>query len=679
MTFRPERACSRFERLLDAIMFGQAVPFLGAGVSAPCRDVEAPKYPVPHVPLGKKIHSSPTMTIKLALQVLRDARKSDDSSNGCLCDNVDQNDGVDEAWWSLVCKVVPALSKGNEEDKGKAKEDKDKVSPPAKVPRDWTEKGFFEGVEAKLEEQKPLDLLIQQVKELTAVSAPLAVLSELVAHRHGYAFLCELLHLQEFVQLRPLPAHYAIARLMLERKIKEVITTNYDLCFERACADLVAPTAAWSADDRSLPWSTHVEVVSSAVQYMGLSSAPQTNEKIARRVKGRYYKINGCAREWRCAWITWRHGTPGDAYARPNAERVARRMILTERQLQNFRRETWAEGLFLDRARHCHLIFSGFGSEEPQIRHTALAIAQEFEALGSDRPNDGSSAHWNYGAAPWFQTYDAALSFTQMQVLNGWHRAWVPEPSVDHPPPYEPPRNWFGGADAEFFRIQNNQEKKKTLGADEFWTAVLFGTWRRDFHTSLWDDTTSALGPVGKQLMSTFDRISEGFFKTCVTRWSQKLFGNECRAPRLQRPEWCGTKSACASPDWRWVPLDASERALTFIFVACLSCPEKDANFTIEYAPDEGAVTVEYLTHHAEGPARTTRRTKIWIRPSQDQEAIYAELVVVEFLKALELQQDKPDAFMIMCVLPGVLASRAARPSQRDWRTRSTIHEGVRS
>ena len=47
-----------------------------------------------------------------------------------------------------------------------------------------------------------------------------------------------------------------------------------------------------------------------------------------------------------------------------------------ERQLQNWRERKWARDLFNDCLRSRTLVFSGFGSEEPQVRHTALQIAR---------------------------------------------------------------------------------------------------------------------------------------------------------------------------------------------------------------------------------------------------------------------------------------------------------------
>lgn len=63
-------------------------------------------------------------------------------------------------------------------------------------------------------------------------------------------------------------------------------------------------------------------------------------------------------------------------------EKAAERIVLTERQLQTFRDQGWAHDLFKDRARTRALLFCGFGSEEPQIRHTALALMEEFSRNG---------------------------------------------------------------------------------------------------------------------------------------------------------------------------------------------------------------------------------------------------------------------------------------------------------
>lgn len=61
---------------------------------------------------------------------------------------------------------------------------------------------------------------------------------------------------------------------------------------------------------------------------------------------------------------------------------------MTERQLQDWRRHGWAEHMFRDRARTRRLLFVGFGSEDPMVRHTVMQVSEEF---GEDHQRDGGA------------------------------------------------------------------------------------------------------------------------------------------------------------------------------------------------------------------------------------------------------------------------------------------------
>jgi hypothetical protein len=216
-------------------------------------------------------------------------------------------------------------------------------------------------------------------------------------------------------------------------------------------------------------------------------------------------------------------------------------MILTERQLQTFRAERWAEEMFRDRARSGHLLFCGFGNEEPQIRHTALAIMREFEDLADeDREGNSEKKLWSLGAAPWFHQYNDQLQFFQMQVLHGWRHAWLREPGdpqdgattapegggfkVPGAPlrPWAPPRNAFTQLDREFFGLA-----KDGLTADAFWEAILREWWRRKFTAawqldamkrqpgrSLWLEAARAIpSESATRLQGALHNAAEGLFR----------------------------------------------------------------------------------------------------------------------------------------------------------------------
>ncbi len=81
-------------------------------------------------------------------------------------------------------------------------------------------------------------------------------------------------------------------------------------------------------------------------------------------------------------------------------------IILTERQLQNWRENKWARDLFRVRCRTRSILFSGFGSQEPQIRHTVLQVKEAVALRMLNIPRviaEGLAEQWR-------QTGEAELS-----------------------------------------------------------------------------------------------------------------------------------------------------------------------------------------------------------------------------------------------------------------------------
>ena len=73
------------------------------------------------------------------------------------------------------------------------------------------------------------EVSVERLKELG-----LAKLCEIYLYFHSEKALCNELGIPEFCDLQPTPAHHYIAWLLREGAITEVITTNYDVCLERA-------------------------------------------------------------------------------------------------------------------------------------------------------------------------------------------------------------------------------------------------------------------------------------------------------------------------------------------------------------------------------------------------------------------------------------------------------------
>ena len=489
----------RFERLIDAMEGGEVIPFLGAGVSA---GAKAPK----DGNLGEELHGS-SMIVKLASKVMEDA-------------------AADESYWKLVRGLMEKEAESSLE-QPRAPVPSLKDLEPTKDDEDQKATKDDEDQKAT-KDAKDLSKHLDHLKKLGG--SPLSRLSELVAMRHGYAELCETLHIDRFTELQPAPAHRAIAALLLERAFREVITTNYDCCLERAFLELqgregdvttcddcgqVRKTADQPAEQRHLPREGgFLDVVTDRREYMGVH-AP------GKEALPRLYKINGCAAKWCRAREL--------AKTQEEKEKAARRIILTERQLQSFREERWAEEMFRDRARHCHLLFSGFGSEEPQVRHAALAISAEFTTYAASSNGGGGEApqgdepYWDYPAAPWFHVYGPTLSFYQAQVLWGWAEAWG-----KHTPAASLPRNAFTAEQRSFF----GGGREEGLTADRFWVAVLHAWWKRRF-LEAWGRTSK----IPQALISGLGQADHARLEKAAEEAARRLFHDygctSRRAPHL--------------------------------------------------------------------------------------------------------------------------------------------------
>jgi hypothetical protein len=209
--------------------------------------------------------------------------------------------------------------------------------------------------------------VLRHCSHSSSLSSSLGWLAELGTLLFGSREVCEVLQIDRFAELEPLPVHRYLAYLAREGLITEIISTNYDCCIETAFRRSFGEEDAGDA----------VAAISNLEEYRRHAGKRYVEGLDGvRRPVLHLFKINGCAEAYR--------QDKRQALRFPTVEHncvwniAADRIILTERQLQNFRNERWAEELFRDRARRHNLLFCGFGSEEPQIRHAALALISEF-------------------------------------------------------------------------------------------------------------------------------------------------------------------------------------------------------------------------------------------------------------------------------------------------------------
>jgi hypothetical protein len=261
----------------------------------------------------------------------------------------------------------------------------------------------------------------------------------------------EILNIPEFANVEPADAHYYLAFLVREGVIDEVITTNYDTCIEQAYQDTFGSS---EADQREAP----ALAIADLEGYRKNGGRKFIGDSTLKRCL-KVYKINGCA-------TGLRNGQD------------PRVVMLTEKDLQDWRHRGWARDLFRDRLRSRTLLFSGFGSEEPQVRYTAMQVCEEFaqraQSTASSDATNGEQGVWNKVNAPFIAAYDPTLSFSQTQILSAFAQSFGVSPN-----PEDLGANAFLGLESDLRLFASESPTEKKLPADLFWKRLYQATfWR---------------------------------------------------------------------------------------------------------------------------------------------------------------------------------------------------------
>ena len=270
--------------------------------------------------------------------------------------------------------------------------------------------------------------------------------------------VCKALRIECFTTLVPRPAHRYIAYLVREGLIDEIVTTNWDTCIEQALTCSFGPRLAPRINGEGDGSPFHrIRRVDEYRRW----GAFRRRGRGRRRPVLRLYKINGCAA----------------AYER-DAAAEADRIALTEHQLQGFRDNHWAADLFRDRARSHRLLFSGFGSAEPQIRHAVMALVQEFSVFPDEArgPRHAPFVHV-YEESPTFHQYQLLRAYYAEEgsdlrvglrhVVTGSHAGGFPDPRLPH------------AVRAENERRDVDRRDANRLDADRFWFGLYLAVMRR--------------------------------------------------------------------------------------------------------------------------------------------------------------------------------------------------------
>lgn len=270
---------------------------------------------------------------------------------------------------------------------------------------------------------------------------------------HSYEKLVmQVLRIGEFTKLKPTPAHRYLAFLAREGLVEEIITCNFDTCISQAFAQ--------TFEDERVACESYA-IVSNLEEYRkagGRRSSAHGHPFL------KIYHINGCAE---C--LTG--GGPANG---------CESILLTERQLQDWRDRHWGRELLKDRLRCRSVVFSGFGSPEPQVRHTVLQVVEEFQAHpepSPERPTDEernaeSREVWECPNAPFLHSYERSLSFQQKQIPMGYTTANRMNCSVAS---FLKDGNVFSPEDKGLLCTEEATTRDK-LKADHFWATVYQAT-----------------------------------------------------------------------------------------------------------------------------------------------------------------------------------------------------------
>lgn len=245
-----------------------------------------------------------------------------------------------------------------------------------------------------------------------AKSLGLSHVAELHMHFFGQEQTYKAIRVEELAHLNPTDAHFYVAYLALEGCFSEIITTNWDCCLEEAIsqADYEGrlPTVIRDLEEYECGGKPYEGVDSNHPVNTSIEAGGHLSNEDLLPLK--IYKINGCIGKFRQS-------------RKPGCRTSGRKheLVLTEAQLQSWR-SNWAKDMFCDRLRSRTLLFSGFGSDEPQIRHTVLQVLREFEQDVRDSRYNRADRRREPKNVPIIAAHNR-LSFPQYQILYSAGRA----------------------------------------------------------------------------------------------------------------------------------------------------------------------------------------------------------------------------------------------------------------
>ena len=423
----PDLLDARIERLVEQVLRGRCLPFLGAGISQ-----GAPGVFEPGLAAGLTLNAG-KIAARLAELLLawldgREGSREDHPFERLLA-HTSRHDRreLPEGGWSW--------------------------SPQRSVDRLLDGSGSRRSEPADVRGRVPGDLHAA-IGEAWPEVPPLGEVAELCWSTIGPTKTVEALRLELWREhFSPTAAHHYLAILIREGFITELLETNYDPFVERA----VEETYGRDPERRGSPASV-IHDLQTYRRFIGALRRDGSDDELVRVVK-----LNGCGE----AWAEAKRASGPDSAAR--LERASLAIGLTEEQLQGWPGKSWARDLLQVRTRSASLFFVGFAGADPLVRHHVLAVLREFrESDPGDDRRDDSPGWWERPNAPFMMEYKNALNFAQFQLLRAFRDAHVRDGA-----PAEVHRNAFLGDDGPGVRRRLGRDPGgEVLPADDLLALV---------------------------------------------------------------------------------------------------------------------------------------------------------------------------------------------------------------
>lgn len=205
--------------------------------------------------------------------------------------------------------------------------------------------------------------------------------AERVHWHHSFSDILDAIRIDSFHRLRPAKSHRYLARLVREGWIREVITTNWDCCIERAWTSTFRHA-------RNRNDGPHIVVDN---ETRADRAQPGSQDRLT------VFKINGCAKA---------------------SKRNYRQILITDKQLSTID-QAWKADIIRDRMRSSTILFSGFGGEEAQVRQLVHQITSELP-LSSVKIEGLVDCRYDPRVVGRFvHVYEEFPSFYHQQILGG--------------------------------------------------------------------------------------------------------------------------------------------------------------------------------------------------------------------------------------------------------------------